>query len=60
MMGKVLKVNTDDNVIVIDEPKIGPIRFVLDKKTRIKADKKTELGKQKGSDLWLTINPARQ
>lgn len=50
-VGKVLKVNADEHFIVIDEPKGGPITFIVDKNTRIKADKKTELGSKK--DLTL-------
>lgn len=50
-MGKVLKVNADEHFIVIDEPKGGPITFIVDKNTRIKADKKTELGSKKNLKL---------
>ena len=42
--GKILRITAEDDAFVIDEPKMGQMKFVVNKDTRIRADKKTELG----------------
>jgi spermidine/putrescine-binding protein len=41
---KLLRVDTDNNEIIVQDVKTGQRRFLVEKDTRIKADKKTELG----------------
>jgi len=45
--GKVIKVDGDDGFMVVEDPKSGPLKVILSKDTRLKADKKTELGDKK-------------
>lgn len=52
MTGKVLKVSTVENVIVIDAPKAGAVKFALNKDVRTRADKNTDLADRK--DISLT------
>jgi hypothetical protein len=52
LTGKVLDVNGVDNLITVEVAKVGRFQFFVDKNTRLRADKKTELAGKK--DLSLT------
>jgi hypothetical protein len=49
--GRVLTVNTETNEIVVEQPKVGAIRLALNKSTRIKADKNTDLADRRDLSL---------
>ncbi|MDQ2856097.1 MAG: hypothetical protein M3R68_07190, partial [Acidobacteriota bacterium] len=51
MTGKVLKVSAEENLLIIDSPKIGAIKFALNKNVRTKADKNTELSDRRDISL---------
>jgi hypothetical protein len=51
IIGKVVSVDTENNEIVVDQPKVGAIRFALSKNTRIKADKNTGLADRRDISL---------
>lgn len=51
MTGKVLKVSADENLIIIDSPKVGAIRFALNKDVRTRADKNTDLADRRDISL---------
>ena len=56
--GKVLRVETEDNVLVIEDLNGKPVHVILSKDTRLKADKKTELADK--HDLTLADYKAGQ
>ena len=49
--GKLLRVDADNNEIIVQDVKTGQRRYLVEKDTRIKADKKTELGDKKDIKL---------
>jgi hypothetical protein len=51
MTGKLLRVSADENVIVIDAPKAGPVKFALNKDIRTRADKNTDLANHRDISL---------
>src|SRR6185295_1662754 len=48
---KLLRVESQDNILVVEDPKGGPLQVIVSKDTRLRADKKTELADKK--DLTL-------
>jgi hypothetical protein len=51
MTGKVLKFSAEENLLIIDSPKVGALRFALNKSVRTRADKNTDLADRRDISL---------
>lgn len=49
--GKILAVNAENSSVAIESPKKGRLEFLVDKKTKMKADKNTTLAESKSISL---------